>query len=116
MSTAMERALEALRLATGQLDHALGDMVEGDPKTTQAAREAAEEVVITAWALAVRLGGLDDAGQDEVCLDDDQVRAFALGFLDGLRARQPQQQRKWIDSGSGPGWSPQPGDDDDDSA
>ena len=94
MSTAQERAIEALRVATGKLDAALDRVVADDPATVTAAREAAEEVVVTAWTLVLRLDGLDD----------DEVRAFALGFMEGLRSRAPV--RRWIPGDSGPGWTP----------
>jgi hypothetical protein len=92
MSSAVERAIEALEAAEGRLDDALDQMVGEDPQRTLAAREAAEEVVLAAWALAVRLGeGLDDDAPVDPRMDDEAVRAFVVGFVDGLRDREPDQ-------------------------
>jgi hypothetical protein len=90
----IERALEAVHEDIGALDRAIEAAKSGGPEAMRDARDAVEALLIDAWRLSLRVEGLPE----------DEIQAWLEGWRAGRRDRQ--QRTRWVDPGSGPGWSP----------
>lgn len=98
MNADIERAFEAVHEDIGALDRAIEAARSGGPEAMRDARAAVEALLIDAWRLSLRLDGLPE----------EEIQAWLAGWQTWRR-----QRTRWVDSGSGPGWSPRPGDDED---